>query len=176
MPNGRYLIKNKQNKKTPIYTNDIYQHRQFYTTSLNSRQVHLVFLLLRAWLRENHSPLSFLPVLGPTLAPTSKHEMFCKSTSQTSYGYPCYDPTRQDTNVALNISCTFLSRPGSFFYLSPFQFILKFFRFFRILLVAANKIHTLELLLFSTSFVISMLFGNIETEKIGSFSVTCRQI
>ena len=134
--------------------------------------MHLVFLLLQAWLRENHSPLSFLPVLGPTLAPTSKHEMFCKSTSQTSYGYPSYDRTRHKCRSQYLMYI--FKQTWEFFYLLPFRFILKFFRFFRILLVAANKIHTLELLLFSTSFVISMLFGNTETEKIGSFSVTCR--
>ena len=51
--------------------------------------------------------------------------------------------------------------------LSPFRFILKFFRFFRILLIIASKInrHNIEALLISTSFVISVLFGDVETGK-----------
>ena len=58
----------------------------------------------------------------------------------------------------------------------PFRFILKLFRFFQILLVIliANKIHTLEVSLLSTSFDISVLLGDDETEKIGSFCVTGR--
>ena len=56
-----------------------------------------------------------------------------------------------------------------------FRFILKFFRRFRTLLVIANNIHRhIEVLLFSTSFVISLLFGDVKTEKIGSFCVTGR--
>ena len=50
--------------------------------------------------------------------------------------------------------------------LPPFRFILKFFRFFRTLLVIANTIHRhIEVLLFSISFVFSALFGDVETEK-----------
>ena len=65
---------------------------------------------------------------------------------------------------------------GTFFLnLLPFRFNLKFFRFFRTLLVIANNIHRhIEVLLFSTSFVISVLFGDVKTEKIGSFCVTGR--
>ena len=48
----------------------------------------------------------------------------------------------------------------------PFRFILKFFSFFRTLLVIANNIHRhIEVLLFSTSFVISVLFGDVKTGK-----------
>ena len=56
---------------------------------------------------------------------------------------------------------------GSFFLnLPPFRFILKFFRFFRTLLVIANNIDRhIEVLLFSTSFVISVQFGDVKTEK-----------
>ena len=47
-----------------------------------------------------------------------------------------------------------------------FRFTLKFFRFSRTLLVIANSIHRhIEVLLFRTSFVISALFGDVETEK-----------
>ena len=42
----------------------------------------------------------------------------------------------------------------------------NFIRFFRNLLVIANNIHVhIEVLLFSTSFVISVLFGDVKTEK-----------
>ena len=44
---------------------------------------------------------------------------------------------------------------------------MKFFRFYRTLLVIANNIHRhIEGLLFSTSFVISVLFGDVKTEKL----------
>ena len=57
----------------------------------------------------------------------------------------------------------------------PFRFNLKFFRSFRALLVIANKIHRhIELLLFSTSFVISVRYGDVEMEKLGLFCVTGR--
>ena len=57
----------------------------------------------------------------------------------------------------------------------PFRFILKFFRFFRILLIIASKINRhIEALLISTSFVISVLFGDVKRENIGSFCVTGR--
>ena len=56
-----------------------------------------------------------------------------------------------------------------------FRFILKFFRRFRTLLVIANNIHShIEVLLFSTSFAIYLLFGDVKTDKIGSFCVTGR--
>ena len=62
-----------------------------------------------------------------------------------------------------------------FFNLPPFRFILKFFRFFRTLLVIANTIHRhIEVLLFGISFVISVLFGDVVAGKIGSFCVTGR--
>ena len=50
--------------------------------------------------------------------------------------------------------------------LPPFRFILKFFGFFRTLLVIANKLQIhLELLLFSTNFGISVRFGDVEIKK-----------
>ena len=62
-----------------------------------------------------------------------------------------------------------------FFNLPPFRFILKLFLFFQTLLVSANKIHThIEVLLFSTSFDISVLFDDIKMGKIDSFCVTSR--
>ena len=59
---------------------------------------------------------------------------------------------------------------GIFFKNLPLsRFILKFFRFFRTLVV-------IEMLLFSSSFAISVLFGDVdvEMEKVGSFCVTDR--
>ena len=54
-----------------------------------------------------------------------------------------------------------------FFNLPPFRFILKFLRFFRTLLVIANTMHRhIEVLLFSTSFIISVQFGDVEMDKI----------
>ena len=54
---------------------------------------------------------------------------------------------------------------GRFFLNLPLsRFILKFFGFFLTILVTANKID-MKVLLFSTSFVISVLFGDVETEK-----------
>ena len=53
-----------------------------------------------------------------------------------------------------------------FLNLPPFRFILKFFSFFRTLLVIANNIHRhIEVLLFSSSFIISVLCGHLKTEK-----------
>ena len=50
--------------------------------------------------------------------------------------------------------------------LTPFRFILKFFRSFLTLLVIANAINRhIEVLLFSISFVILLLFGDVETEN-----------
>ena len=65
---------------------------------------------------------------------------------------------------------------ASFFLnLPPSRFILKYFCFFQTLLVISNNIHRhIEVLLFSTSFIISMLFGDVKTEKVGSFCVTGR--
>ena len=55
---------------------------------------------------------------------------------------------------------------GFFLNLLPVRFILKFFGFFRTSLVVANKISShIEVLLFSTSFIISVRFGDVETEK-----------
>ena len=46
-------------------------------------------------------------------------------------------------------------------------------RIFQTLLVIANNIHRhIEVLLFSTSFVISVMFGDGKMEKIGSICVT----
>ena len=46
------------------------------------------------------------------------------------------------------------------------RFILKFFRFLLTILVTANKIDIhVRMLLFSTSFVISVLCGDVETEN-----------
>ena len=43
---------------------------------------------------------------------------------------------------------------------------MKFFLFFLTILVTANEIDIhMKVLLFSTSFVISVLFGDVETEK-----------
>ena len=65
---------------------------------------------------------------------------------------------------------------ASFFLnLPPSRFILKFLCFFKTLLVVANNVHRhIEVLLFSTSFIISVLFGDVKTEKLGSFCVTGR--
>ena len=53
---------------------------------------------------------------------------------------------------------------GSFFLNPPpSRFIFKFFRFFRTLLVIANK--RTEVLLFRTRIVISVLFGDAKTGK-----------
>ena len=52
------------------------------------------------------------------------------------------------------------------FNLPSLQFIFKFFHFLRTLLVIENVIHRhTEVLLFSTIFVISVRFGDVETEK-----------
>ena len=54
-----------------------------------------------------------------------------------------------------------------FLNLPPFRIILQFFSFFQTLLVIANNIHRhIEVLLFSTSFVISVLFGDVKTESL----------
>ena len=67
---------------------------------------------------------------------------------------------------------------GSIFfkYIRPFRFIFKFFRVFSLnLLVIANIIHRhIEVLLFGTIFVISVLFGDVKTEEISSFCITGR--
>ena len=57
---------------------------------------------------------------------------------------------------------------SGFFNLLLSRFILKFFRFFLTILVTAD---TYKVLLLRTSFVISVLFGDVETEKLAN-SVT----
>ena len=73
------------------------------------------------------------------------------------------EPDLPSLSIKRNIFCLFLV---FFENLPPFRFISKFFRFFCTLLVIANTIHRhIEVLLFSISFFISILFGDVETEK-----------
>ena len=51
---------------------------------------------------------------------------------------------------------------------------LNYTAFSQTLLVIAHTYRYIEMLLFSTSFVISGLFGDVKTEKIGSFGVSGR--
>ena len=82
------------------------------------------------------------------------------SSQATDTSHTCYRPAKssdkpEDLGVILNLN------------LPPSRFILKFFRFFRTLLVIPNNMYIdiIEVLLFSTSFVISVLFEDDKRKK-----------